>query len=162
MGNDQSSENGRPSLAGLEAVIRDPSLILGESPQALVIRHRLPAQASSSQVPSSNPPPAIGSSILTHSHPATSPLLSSLISRNVENRQIRREAGRSMKSDLDNSIEEVAGPREKMQFREGEPEEFESIPQPIQFHEPITEFDEDLAVTAPILAGFITNNGYFS
>ena len=41
MGNVESSENGRPSLAGLESVIRDPTLILGESPQALIIRKRL-------------------------------------------------------------------------------------------------------------------------
>ena len=162
MGNVESTENGRPSLAGLEAVIRDPSLILGNSPQALVIRHRLAAQASISQVPSSNIPRAIGSSIIIPSHHATNPILSTHISMNVKNQQKRAVTGRSMEGDLGNSIEEGAGQREKMQFREGEPEEFESIPPPIQFEDPITEFDDDLAVTAPILAGFVSNHGYFS
>ncbi len=162
MGNVESTENGRPSLAGLEAVIRDPSLILGESPQALLIRHRLAAQASSSQVLSSSTSPAIGSIILNPSHPATTHILSIPISTNVENPERRPETGPSIQPDLGNAIEEMGGPREKMQVREGEPEEFDNIPPPIQFEDPITEFDDDLAVTAPILAGFVSNHGYYS
>ena len=48
MGNEQSTENGSPSLEGLEAVLVDPSMILGESQQAISMRAELAVQSSSS------------------------------------------------------------------------------------------------------------------
>ncbi len=55
MGNVKSSENGCPSLAGPEAVLVDPSVILGESHQEISMRRELPAQSSTTVSHSVNP-----------------------------------------------------------------------------------------------------------
>ena len=55
MGNVESTENGGASLAGLEALIVDPSTILGESQQDIAMRNQLPAQSDSPLTLSVNP-----------------------------------------------------------------------------------------------------------
>ena len=55
MGNEQSSENGCPSLSGPEALLVDPSMILGESKQEISMRTQLAAHSSTPNTLSVNP-----------------------------------------------------------------------------------------------------------
>ncbi len=55
MGNEQSSENGCPSLTGPEAVLVDPSTILGETQQEISMRTQLGAQSSTPNTHSVTP-----------------------------------------------------------------------------------------------------------
>ena len=55
MGNVESSENGCPSLAGPEAVLVDPSVILGESQEEISMRTDLAAQSTTGNNLSANP-----------------------------------------------------------------------------------------------------------
>ena len=55
MGNEQSSENGCPSLTGPEAVLVDPSTILCETQQEISMRTQIAAQSSTANTLSVNP-----------------------------------------------------------------------------------------------------------
>ena len=96
MGNVQNSENGSASLAGLESLIRDPSMILGVSQHAIVMRNQLAAQSSTHNTLSCNPSKA---------KPQAIPLL---ISSSLE-----ADSGRHMPDGV--------GPHEEIQFMEAEP-----------------------------------------
>ena len=161
MGNVESTENGRAPIACLEAVIRDPSLILGESPQALVIRHRLAAQ-SAIQSPSAESP-------LSHTHTKSGP---DPTEPNPELPRIdsARVACPSVMSGVATQFEGEGGlpnqygasPPQRIQGSEVEQEGFQIIHPPSPLRDQITVINDDLAPNAQIVAQFVGNSGYFS
>ncbi len=159
MGNVDSSENGRASLAGLEAVIRDPSIILGESPDALVIRHRLAAEGAIRQIPSSSIPSGTGSYISNQTASVPIHLVGPSDSSTMET-PIHLQAIHPQQGDTIIPIPEVPGSREKIQFREREPDEEEVTPSHLIFPEINTVVDEYLATTDGILAKFVGTERY--
>ena len=161
MGNVDSSENGRASLAGLEAVIRDPSIILGESPDALVIRHRLAAEGAIRQISSSYIPSAPGSYI---SNPAASvpihlvgPSDSSTMETPIHLQAIHPQQGETI-----NPMPEGPGPREKIQLREAQHEEFQINHLPSPLLDNINVVVDAIEPNAQTLAEFVGNSRYFS
>ena len=131
MGNESSS------LEGLEAVLVDPSLILGESQQAISMRAELAAQSSSSNTYSLT---------LTNPNPQAIPLLVPS-SREVESRL---------------HIPMAAGPHEESQLREAEPEILDILNPVALFPSGYIDDDEEPIPPTQALAQFEATAGYIN
>jgi len=162
MGNVDSSENGRASLAGLEAVIRDPSIILGESPDALVIRHRLAAEGAIRQIPSSSIPSGTGSYISNQTASVPIHLVRPSDSSTMEIPHKHLQAIHPQQGETINPMPEGLGPLEKIQLREAQHEEFQINHLPSPLLDNINVVVDALAPNAQSLAEFVGNSRYFS
>jgi len=137
MGNVESSENWCPSLTGLEAVLVDPSMILGESQQEKSMRTQLPAQSSTPNTLSANP---------SNPNPQAIPLLVSS----------------SNEGETGLHIPDGAGPHEERQFREGESEILEMLNPLALFPSTFIDGDEEPLPPAQPLAQFDPTSGYIN
>ena len=135
MGNGQSSENGSPSLEGLEAVLVDPSSILGETQLAKSMRTQL---AANSTTPN------------TYSLTLTSPNLQAvplLVSSSPE-------------VDSGHHIPNRGGPHEENQFRERDPQILDMLNPLALFPSAFIDHDEEPIPPAQALVQFEATSGY--
>ena len=137
MGNEQSSENGCPSLAGPEAVLVDPSMILGESQQEISMRRELPAQSSTPNTFSAN-----------HSNQKTQ-AIPLLVSSSIE-------------TDSGLHIREAAGLQGESQIREAEPEILDMLNPLALFPSNFIDGHEEPLPPAQSLAQFDGTSGYIN
>ncbi len=137
MGNVQSTENGGASLAGLEALIVNPSTILGEAQQEFLRRTQIAAQASTPNTNSARP---------SSSNPQAVPLL---VSSSIEPH-----------SGL--HIPYAAGPNRENQFREAEPEILEMLNPLALFRSNFIDGDEEPLPPTQTLALFDPTSGYIN
>ena len=137
MGNGQSSENGSPSLEGLEAVLVDPSSILGESQQAISMRAELAANSTT---------PNTYSLTLTSPNPQAIPLLV------------------SSSPEVDSSllIPNRGGPHEENQFSEGDPEILDMLNPLALFPSNFLDGDEEPLPPPRAFAQFEATSGYIN
>ena len=137
MGNEQSSENGSPSLEGLAGVLVDPSMILGETQQEIAMRTHL---ATNSTTPNSY------SLTLTSQNPQTIPL----------------HVSSSLEFDSGHHIPVAVGLQGESQIREGDPEILDSL-NPLAFF-PSTFIDgyEEPIPPAQPLAQFEATSEYIN
>ena len=137
MGNGQSSENGSPSLEGLEAVLVDTSSILGETQLAKSMRTQLAANS---------PTPNTYSLTLTSPNPQAIPLLVSS----------------SPEVDSGHHIPNRGGPHEENQFREGDPEILDMLNPLALFPSAFIDHDEEPLRPAQPLAQLAPTSGYIN
>ena len=131
MGNESSS------LEGLEAVLVDPSLILGESQQAIAMRAELAAQSSSSNTYSLT---------LTNPNPQAIPLL----------------VPTSLEPDSCLEIPMATGPHEENQFRDPEPEILDILNPVALFPSTFIDGDEEPILPRQALVQFEATSGYIN
>ncbi len=135
MGNGESTENGGASLAGLEALIVDPSTILGESQQDISMRNHLAAN-STSPIPLS----------CGHSNPQAIPLLVSS----------------SLEVDSRLHIREAAGLQGESQIMEAEPEILDMLNPLALFPSAFIDHEDELPPNAQTLSSFVPTLGYIN
>ncbi len=137
MGNEQSSENGSPSLEGLAGVLVDPSMILGETQQEIAMRTHL---ATNSTTPNTY------SLSLTSPNPQAIPLLVSS----------------SVVADSGLNIVDGTGLQGESQIREAEPEILEMLNPLALFPSKFIDGDEETLPPAQALDQFVATSGYIN
>ena len=135
MGNEQSTDNGSPSLAGLEAVLLDPSLILGESQQAIAMRTQIAAQSNNPNTLSGCP-----------SNPQAIPLLVSSC----------------LVVDSGLHIPVAVGLQVESQIREAQPEILDMLNPLALFPSTFIDGGEESLPATQALAQFKTTSGYIT
>ena len=135
MGKVESTENGCPSLAGLEAILVDPSTILGESQQEISKRNHLAAN-SPSHIPLSG----------GHSNPEVIHLLVSS----------------SLEVDSGLHIREAAGLQGESQIREAEPEIWDMLNPLALFPSAFIDHEDELPPNAQTLSSFVPTSRYIN
>ena len=137
MGNEQSSENGSPSLEGLEGVLVDPSMILGETQQEIAMRTHLAAKST---------PHNTYSLTLTNPNPVAIPLL---VSNSIDPHSSLLSPNRG-------------GPHEESQFREAEQETLDILNPLALFSSTFIDDDEVPLPPAQPLDQFQATSGYIN